>query len=383
METKEITSFQHKSFIRRHHVIIDRINRKTDKEEKDNRYGLTVDAASMVERDAALNSARTADLSDTVDIFGNRSSAHPAHLLPYSTNCASYWTPIVRCVLSFQKTEAHSWDFVQKCIHGTECTEAEASNKKLIYGSTEMSDSVSTLAGKSYKMHSVGIKHFPTNRIRLFAQKDYYVRSPCVIIVPLLTLEEVNKWNGEAYEAIVLAGAWNKTDAAQVYLGINATRDMMKQDGAANRLADKDQCETACHLLDQMIRCICEAVNDSTASRFYNDKFEKRVDTVPIKKINVPVSDWKDSFKVRKISFANSNEQIKPAPDPVLLLAKAASNWFKRQDNKILPGWCSDDDTTYADDDGTEETETGIAEVDINRDIVRVDEPLSDDEYMY
>ena len=46
---------------------------------------------------------------------------------------------------------------------------------------------------------------------------------------------------------------------------------------------------------------------------------------------------------VRKIQFAKNNPV--PVPDPVLLLAKATSNWLKLQNLVVLPG-CSNDNST-------------------------------------
>ena len=67
----------------------------------------------------------------------------------------------------------------------------------------------------------------------------------------------MNIWNGEAYDAIVLAGNWeqpatNKSEnrrieAADVYKSIDASFQM------PSYFADNDQCETARHLLEEMI----------------------------------------------------------------------------------------------------------------------------------
>ena len=43
-------------------------------------------------------------------------------------------------------------------------------------------------------------------------------------------------------------------------------------------------------------------------------------------------------YGVRKIAFSTSHDVNNPAPDPVLLLGKAASNWMKCQVLFLLPG---------------------------------------------
>ena len=51
----------------------------------------------------------------------------------------------------------------------------------------------------------VGIKHFPSNRIRLAGQALYLDQYHCVLIVPILDANGVKEWNGKGYDAIVLA----------------------------------------------------------------------------------------------------------------------------------------------------------------------------------
>jgi hypothetical protein len=99
------------------------------------------------------------------------------------------------------------------------------------------------------------------------------------------------------------------------------------------------------------------------------------------------------------VSFAVSTEKANPAPDPVLLLAKAASNWLRRHELAILPGWGDDDSTSRSDDSAEsfisyseEESIQGrsrtakkpcIAEVNVNVNWDEVEEPLSDDELLF
>ena len=135
------------------------------------------------------------------------------------------------------------------------------------------------------------------------------------------------------------------------------------------------------------------------------------------KMIHVPMSNkWNDcTTKVRKISFAKSNTRNNPAPDPVLLLAKATSNWLRRHNIEILPTYCSGsgsgydnddssrsrDETTYSIVSMSDDTElfqgllshvavstvtknTRLADYEINFDRDEDDgESLSDDEYDY
>jgi hypothetical protein len=77
--------------------------------------------------------------------------------------------------------------------------------------------------------------------------------------------------------------------------------------------------------------------------------------TSDAKKIELPghkdLEKIKSKFvKVRKIHFADcckTQTKLHPAPDPMLLLLKAASNWLRRQDLYLLPACGAPD----ADDD--------------------------------
>jgi hypothetical protein len=118
--------------------------------------------------------------------------------------------------------------------------------------------------------------------------------------------------------------------------------------------------------------------------------------------VPVPLSNvWDvDKMKVRKVSFAVSTATANPAPDPVLLLAKAASNWLRRHKLAILPWWGEDDSSIRSDDDSAdsaisyseEESIQGrsrtakkpcIAEVNVSVNRDEVGEPLSDDEFLF
>jgi hypothetical protein len=390
------------SFVRCHHVA-DRYEKTVKTADEATSTGnlnddTNVELVEDAERNVGKNStgSKTADSSQRskasdkhVDIFGEAGpNAASAHLLPHATICSSYWIPVVPLVLSTGEITL-SWDFMQKCIHGT----IDPSTRK--------------------RIPHVGIKHFPTNRIRLVSQEIYLDKFPCVIIVPIMTLEEVRNWQGERYDAIVLAGNWSYKEndneepvvvpAAKAYEGICAWHNMLN---IANCLAIKDECSKACLLLEQFIVCVCKTFNGTTDlhKNFEGAKTRGNVDewkkNIPIKEAPVPVSgDWNDdTMKVRKVSFAESKEMENPAPDPVLLLAKAASNWLKRHEILLLPG-CGDDDSSSRSDDSTDSdisyTEEEsirrwshtakkpcIAEVNININREDVEEPLSDDEFL-
>jgi hypothetical protein len=372
------------------------------------------------EKDASSNhavackSSRSDDTSDKVNIFGNSSNAHSAHLLPHAPNCASYWFPVVPLVLCTGTTTL-TFDFLQACIHGT-----------ILIDETRSSDE--STAKRLKKTTNVGIKHFSTNRIRLNMQADYFDSYPCVIIVPILSVELVRKWDGQAYNAIVLAGNFtvkNETKVAReitkevVYREINSS-DQTKGD-ESTYLATNDECAEACALLKEMVLYICKAFHErqdlynsleSKAKEGKSNSEDKEIAKFDkwLKAINnlhmapVPVQNaWNNAFKVRKISFSGYKDKSNRAPDPALLLAKSANNWLRRHDIEILPA-CEDAESCYTTDDSadsvvsikedikskeegwlhagtTKKPKLRIVEVDIHQSKDDVDEPLSDDEW--
>ena len=272
-----------------------------------------------------------------LDIFGcNEPTAKYAYLIPLANHYASLWyhfVPWVLCRLEditintgetkeTMITPTEQWNYFQKCLHG--CT------------SNAMSEA------------GVGIKHFPTNRIRVSGQANLE-RWFCFLIIPILSVDEVKNWNGTGYSAIVLAGEYECDDnyrylAADVYRSSNAHNGMLV-------FADEGDCNKACSLLQTMILCVCKSSRDTLTKQFREDMLDKeyyqgttKVTPTYMKSdaVTVPVPmcmAWDSKIRVRKISFSPSNLiNENPAPDPVLLLGNAASSWLKRQGLFILPG---------------------------------------------
>jgi hypothetical protein len=70
------------------------------------------------------------------------------------------------------------------------------------------------LSPNEKKENHVGIKHFPTNRIRMVIQV-FLDEDHRVLIVPLLTADTVCNWEGGSYDAIVLVNDDNLGSSAQ------------------------------------------------------------------------------------------------------------------------------------------------------------------------
>jgi hypothetical protein len=306
-------------------------------------YKTTADRAAMNEAtmadDSSLSTSDTSVVSTPMrkDIFGHSSAAPPAHLMPYAASCASFWFHIVSWVLLCCNNILTS-DYKQKCIHGSNLFCKTRRQKR-----------------DPLKVCKTGIKHFSTNQIKLRRQDLFFEMYPCIMIIPILKVDEVKKWKGEAFEAIVVAGDWMKEDinAAMVYSQIGATISDIT-------LANRDQYEKARGVLEKMILCVCASL--IRQGRESIEMLRKNGDEInelncdnllqawtklnDIGVVGVPKSK-RGTFNVRKVSFAKSSDVKNPAPDPVLLLAKAASVFLMRLELPILPCCgCDDDEST-------------------------------------
>jgi hypothetical protein len=218
---------------------------------------------------------------------------------------------------------------------------------------------IASTDGVGKRLDRVGIKHFRTNRIRLENQANYLDTDPCVVIVPILSDDEVANWNGAGYSAIVLAGAGvqptsgrNKIKASYVYKMIGASEGGQYGD----YLATSNDVNVATELLQLAVLSIAkscrtmykngeenlkmEVAEKKSTQTAYNDITKRNNPSIP-----VPVLINRRGpplMKIRKVTFsALTRLETSPchfAPNPALLLAKAASNWLKRQKVELLPG---------------------------------------------
>ncbi len=54
-------------------------------------------------------------------------------------------------------------------------------------------------------------------------QGDMYDRKPCIMIVPVMTLDDVKGWSGAGYDALVMAGPYGGTNIQRLFRNVHAT----------------------------------------------------------------------------------------------------------------------------------------------------------------
>ena len=317
-------------------------------------YRKTVDGAiktcnAVTDGAGRSNDSQSSSQSESgplqLDVFGvNQANTESAYLLPRSPDCASLWyhfVPYVLCSLEVTNVndegetttiftpDMAQWNYFQKCIHG--------------------------FAVRKRRANGEGIKHFRTNRIQLRDQKYYLGKQYCLLIIPVLNIDEVKNWNGSGYSAIVVAGQY-KVESVKIVLPSTVYKRIEAHEGCVT-FANEEECSTARLLLETMVLCVCKSSRDTLTDQFRRDTLDKKYYQEKNKNSSTDVKSdaatapvpkssrvWNNTNRVRKVTFAASNHlNMNPAPDPVLLLGKAASNWLKRQGLFVLPG-CNDDD---------------------------------------
>jgi multidrug efflux pump subunit AcrA (membrane-fusion protein) len=302
------------------------------------------DDMEAVEERSLLQCINSASYRGThcFDIFGRENcAAHYAHLMPASTNDANKWHLIVPGVLS---SKARGMDDKMSMFINGFRQLSKPGDEKL--NRTPIS----------------GIKHFPTNKIRLENHDTYFDSIHCVLIVPILSVQEIKEWDGCGYDAIVLAAdISDRQKAASVYIGIGAASEADAERPDSEILAtdaDVDKCRES---LEQLIHVLAKSVvdhpiidvelppdnddagNDKRSPIDGNDTLKTLTDEQSCVPTPRNVSPSLDRQRVRKIRFVGNgkkqgnDENLPFAPDPMLLLAKAASNWLRSHNLHILP----------------------------------------------
>ena len=261
-------------------------------------------------------------------IFGGK-SGEVAHLLPAAPNDALTWHMVAEWVLGLKDGK---WPQVKLAINGFKAPSEHS------------------------RREGTGIKHFTANKMKLNDQKTFMDNNPCVLIVPIRTVNQAKNWNGKGYDAIVVVDEWEGQEmrdicrcvGMNVDFGPEATReeigistDLLSQvvRGMAHRVLARRQNPTRLGELPQQIRDF-----DGSATTIAFSALN-RVPTV-----KVPVAK-EGALKVRKISFngqatgpgADTNRGH-IAPDPLILAAKAACVWSKRQGQSLVAGGEVEDD---------------------------------------
>jgi hypothetical protein len=282
----------------------------------------------------AVDSPASISLSyrpDRKDIFGNvKCGCHlpDTYLLPASPISARNWYIVVPWILpNIPKNNAAAVDNVQDMADQE--SEWMQRMSKCVNGSTtnEKDGMVS-----HNRNPASGIMHFRTNRVHICAP-SMLNEQPSLLIVPILTTESAKNWNGEGYDAIVVAASANKVTASKAYERAGAKLCISRFDRNADLdttpiFATDDEVERERSLLSDVVENLAlkwcqDATSKSNLERFWPEG-------VPVPAPTGAALSGKGH--VRKVTFVNAWDKTveeHPAPDPILLVLKAAANWSR------------------------------------------------------
>jgi hypothetical protein len=273
------------------------------------------------------------------NIFGQPDPrAEMALLIPGNHNRASAYADVVRCALALRDDAPQD---IQQVIHGSQ--KARKNPRDSLRRQTPH-PATSRIPG-------TGIMHSPPNMIRLWGQAVYFDEYPCVVIMPIMTLEQINAWKFGAYEAIVLAGSCDLVTAgpkgivtaAEAYEGIRMNRFLA--------LATRAEIEIACQSLARVVQGLAYSLEYRQDERREDlleptireqlEFFRNRLrDLDPSMRVIVPqLASNMGDVRVGKVTFQAHTVRggaAHVAPDPLLLATKSAINWSRRSGQQLL-----------------------------------------------
>ena len=281
------------------------------------------DAASSVDGSSVRTAVKNAVFP--TDIIGRRAGPI-AHLIPHGrTSVLSYWFVIP---FLFNTPAAHGLGDGTARWTRNQCS-------RLLNGTLSASNIKTQLPGngntttKRKRLDHTGLKHLNLNKISLHGQEYDYDRDPHVIIVPIMTMKQMKDFDGtEGYEAIVVTGI-NTGGITDTPKDVNR-RNIDIETGTyivvnEEPPASKEELETATNLLQYMLKAILKVKNNHMSDDIDDEHQYERGQTV------LPILRNANGVHVAKVGFGAPHEANRhPAPDPVLLIVKAAVNWSRR-----------------------------------------------------
>lgn len=183
------------------------------------------------------------------------------------------------------------------------------------------------------------------NKLRIKGQKEYMENRPCLIIVPLLSLEATKEWKrGEAYSALLRVGGYDGGG------DLTAASEDVYKDTCIEFLppCTREELVRATDLLACFTKGLAQSLFTSECFEDWNTnpaeqiKLEnvrnKLTRTNQVHISHLRETNWFRPLRVAKVSFDANNEGLPNPPDPYLLAVKATIIWSWRNGEELLPG---------------------------------------------
>lgn len=217
-----------------------------------------------------------------------------------------------------------------------------------------------------------GAVHFVSNKIRMMGQEFLFDgRKPRMMVIPCMSLKNATEWRGEGYKAVVLPGLPHGLsyvpdeykDLKYETLPFKAFKEAgMDDDSFIERFlgspqiapAEANQCLSEARSgLEDAVLGLCEYVKGmpkrdlDCLQKTSRDALEARSEKF-IGMSSFPIPKQRSIAPEKPIliiEFGSQEERGKhPAPDPELLLARAATVWGNMNDLQLLAAGEDDDE---------------------------------------
>jgi hypothetical protein len=269
-----------------------------------------------------------------------------AHLVPASRDHAATYFDVAIGALALDESGL-PWETVQKSIHGA-------------VAPTEAPTTTHPRRVPRRRPHT-GIKHSVPNMIRLAGQATFFDQHPCVLIVPAMPLDEVKSWSGGGYSAIVMVGP-PRDETVDPHGHVITERLICRGISMLDEgeVATPEQVESARSLLSQFVLGLAYSLFHRLGRYWDQMSGDERREVESLRNnfvncrggVVAPELNQGRPWRVRLVTFRGVTEagDLHVAPDPYLLTVKAAVNWSRRHDQKLLAAAEPQDDDEEIDD---------------------------------
>lgn len=255
----------------------------------------------------------TAQVTTCVDFLYNLQSER-AHLLSNAKLCHMAYVQVVQAA-----TGLFEEDYFQR--------------RKLLNG----------MCGQSRRVNDSGIKHSKFNKLYLKMQDCYFDSTPpSLIILPLLSLEDIKRWDGvTSYSGLVLpCGSSGETAASEVLPRVRETCSELEIRTAVTtlRIFVKDIAES---LLDTENDVLEEfnltGADSKNRSVLQWKQLVQHLRQSSSPSISIPVLNPEVDFRTVKVAKGTFDYNESCLPDPFLLALKGAVNFSSYMGTKLMP----------------------------------------------
>ena len=282
------------------------------------------------------------------DMFGNR-TYEKSHLIPNAI------------------VGSRAYGFVAEAALGLKNT-GKVRRLKLVNGVQE-----EKAHGKIKRVKQSGLKHNKYNKLRLKMQANFFDNAPFVLIIPILSLEQVLGWD-ETTSADAASLRNNSYDVMICASGDKAKecyKEILRDYSGEGTQCTNGEIRTATQLLSTFAKALATSTFNDEVMESMTDQNKRSIAVATILRrieearsaghakvmlpiVNNAVVGTNMNFRVAKAKVS----KMTSLPDPYLVAVKAAANWFASQEQIMMPasssyaldGSDSDSDSGYNDD---------------------------------